>query len=117
METTVGFVQLLKSECEKMSDDDDVLLASAAIIISSVLKFRDIWKRRFWVWPSFQAEKKYSVTDLMKDLVLDDIDLLNLEYRFGVGFKNFFHMTTTLFETLPSMIGPKIIKCDTRMRN
>ncbi len=43
LEMTVGFAQLLKFECEKMSDhDDDVLLASAAIIISSVQKIREI---------------------------------------------------------------------------
>ncbi len=42
LETKVGFAQLLKSDCVKMSDDDDddddVLVASAAIISSSVLK-------------------------------------------------------------------------------
>ncbi len=74
-------------------DDDDVLLASVAIIISSVLK-----------------------VFLMKDLVLDD-DLLNLEYGSGAGFKNLFHMITTSFETLLNMIGPKVSKCDTRMRS
>ncbi len=62
-----------------MSDhDDDVLLASAAIIISSVLKVREFWKQRFWVRPSFQAKKKYSTTDLMKNLVLDEVDLSTL---------------------------------------
>ncbi len=96
--------------------DDDVLLASAAIIISSVLKVCKFWKRRFWVQPSLQAKKKYSITVLMKDLVLDDVDLQNSKYRSGVGFKNLFHMTTTSFEARLNMIGPKISKCATRMR-
>ncbi len=119
LETTVDFAQLLKSECEKMWDHDDdvVLLASGTIIISSVLKVREFWKQRFWVPPRLQAKKKCSTTDLMKDLVLDDIDLLNLEYSSGIGFKNFFHMTTTSFETLLNIIRQKICKCDTRMRS
>ncbi len=38
----VGFAQLWKSECEKMSDNDnDALIASGTIIISSVLKVRE----------------------------------------------------------------------------
>lgn len=111
-----GFAQLIKSECEKMSDEDDVLLASAAIIIVNVLKVREFRRRRFWVRPSLQAKKKYSATDLMNDLILDDVDVLNLEYRSGAGFKNFFRMSTTSFETLLNMIGPKISKSDTRMR-
>ncbi len=79
LEMTVGFAQLLKSECEKMPDhDDDVPLASAAIIISSVLKVHEFWKRWFWVGPSLQAEKKCSITDLIKDRVLDDVDLSTL---------------------------------------
>ncbi len=53
----------------------------------------------------------------MKDLVLDDVDVLNSEYRSGAGFKNLFHMTTASFETLLNMIGPKISKCATRMRS
>ncbi len=98
-------------------DDDDVLIASATIIISSVPKVCKFQKRRFWVRPSLLAKKKYSITVLMKDLVLDDVDLLNLEYRSGAGFKNFFHTTITSFETLSNMIGLKISKCDTRMRS
>ncbi len=105
-----GFAQLLKSECEKMSDDDDVvLLATDTITILSVLKVHEFREQRFWVWPSLQAKKKYSTTDLIKDLVLDDVDLPNLEYRSGAGFKNFFRMTTTSFETLLSMMDKKLV--------
>ncbi len=101
-----------------MSDHDhDVILASAAIIISSVLKVREVWEQQFPVWPSLQAKKKYGTTDSMKDLVPDEVDLLNLEYKSGAGFKNVFRMTTTSFETLLNMIGPKIHKCNTRMRS
>ncbi len=108
-------MQLLKSECEKISDyDDDVLLASTAIIISSVLKVREFREQQFWIQPSLQAKKKCSTTDLMKDLVLND--LLNLKYRLGAGFKNFFHVTTS-FDSFLNIIGPRNFRCDTRMRS
>ncbi len=97
-------------------DDDDVLLASAAIIILST---ESSWISETTILdlakPSSKEEMQHK--DLIKDLVLDDIDLLNLEYRLGAGFKNFFPMTNTSFETLLNMIGPNISKCDTRMRS
>lgn len=100
-----------------MSDDDDVLAASAGIIVlHSLLQNREFRPRRFWVRPSLQAKKRYSATDLMKDLILDDVDLADVERRSGAGFKNFFRMSTTAFETLLNLIAPKISKSDTRMR-
>lgn len=30
----------------------------------------------------------YSASDLTKDLILNDVDELNLEYRYDMGFKN-----------------------------
>ncbi len=65
----------------------------------------------------FSSALEIRTTDLMKDLVLDDVDLPNLEYRSGAGLKNFFRMATISFETLLNMIGPKFCKCDTRMRS
>lgn len=52
----------------------------------------------------------------MKDLLLDDVDELNLEYRSDLGFKNFFRMKNSDFEHLLSIIAPKIIKKDTSFR-
>ena len=44
----------------------------------------------------------------MRDLILDNVDQLNPEYRRGTRFKNFFQMSSADFETLITMIGPKI---------
>jgi hypothetical protein len=49
----------------------------------------------------------------MKDLLLDEVDEPNLEYRSDLGFRNFFRMNNSNFEYLLSMIAPKIIKKDT----
>ncbi len=54
--------------------------------------------------------------DFMKDLILDDVDLLSLEYRSGAGLKNFFSMSSSTFEQLLNMIAPEITKTDTKMR-
>ena len=52
----------------------------------------------------------------MKDLLLDNMDDLNLEYRCGCGFKNFFQMKRSDFEVLLNLIAPKIKKEDTSFR-
>ena len=102
-------------------DEYDVLAASAATIIlvsaaSVALQCRRR-RRRFWVRPSLVAKKKkkYSATDFMKDLILDDVDLLCLEYRSGAGFRNFFRMSTTEFENILALIAPRISRVDTRV--
>ncbi len=103
-----------------MFDELDVLAASAATIVLmsavSVAIQRARRRRRFWIRPSLVARRKYSTTDFMRDLVLDDTDLLSLEYRSGAGFKNFFRMSTTEFENILQMIAPKISRMDTKFR-
>jgi hypothetical protein len=56
-------------------------------------------KRRFWIHPSLRGRAQYGVNDFMKDLILDDADELNLEYRCEGGFRNFFQMSSSDFET------------------
>ncbi|XP_022180908.1 protein ALP1-like [Myzus persicae] len=103
-----------------MCADDDLLIAAAAVIIidqNDRKKARKSRKRRFWVRPSLKSGRaKYSVNDFMNDLILDEVDKLNLEYRCGTGFRNFFRMTSSDFETLLSLIGPRITKMDTTFR-
>ena len=52
----------------------------------------------------------------MKDLELDDVDELNLEYRCDIGFRKIFRMKNSDFEIRLTMIAPKIIKKDTSFR-
>lgn len=52
----------------------------------------------------------------MKDLILDDVDELNHEYRCGGGFRNFFRMSSSDFETLLTLTGPTISRHDTSFR-
>ena len=99
----------------KMFDDDDAILASAAFIIIAAQKKRRR-RPRFWVRPSLQSRKKYSPSDLIKDLILDDTNVLNLEYRSNGGFKNCFRMSSSAFEQLLQKIGPMISKQDTNYR-
>nr|CAI5856901.1 unnamed protein product [Callosobruchus analis] len=54
-------------------------------------------------WP-----KKYKTSIFMKDLLPDEADELNLEYRSDVGFSNSFMMNKTDSEVLLRMIDPKI---------
>lgn len=101
-----------------MSDDDDALAAaSAAILIAILGSQKDRRPRRFWVRPSLvRGRKKYSTEEFMEDLLLDEVDELNLEYRCDAGFKNFFRMKSSDFENLLKMIAPNVIKKDTPFR-
>ena len=98
-----------------MCADDDLLIAAAAVIIidqNDRKKARKSRKRRFWVRPSLKSGRaKYSANNFMNDLILDEVDKLNLEYRCGTGFRNFFRMTSSDFETLLSLIGPSNLFC------
>lgn len=103
-----------------MSDSEDAAVAAAAIIIGVAGSQQDRRRRRprrFWVRPSLvQGRKKYSTEEFMKDLLLNDADDLNLEYRCDVGFQNFFRMNNSDFENILSKIAPVIIKQDTKFR-
>lgn len=100
-----------------MMDENLLAVAAAAvIIINESDNRREPRKRRFWVRPSLQSRFRYGGSELMKDLILDDVDELNLEYRCGGGFRNFFRMTSSDFEELLALIGPIIRKDDTSFR-
>jgi len=98
------------------SEDDLMIAACAVIIIESEEKIYKRRKRRFWVRPSLLSRERYGTNDLMKDLILDDWDELNLEYRSGCGFQNFFRMKSSDFNILLDLIAPKIKKEDTPFR-
>lgn len=89
--------------------------ATTMVVLSSVICERR--PCRFWVQPSLIARRRYSATDFMRDLILDDIEELNIEYRSGLGFRNFFRMKSSTFETLLNMTAKKFTKADTNMRN
>jgi len=73
-----------------MYADNDLLIAAAAVIIVDQNdQARKPQERRFWVRPSLKRVK-YSVNDFMNDLISDEVDELNLEYRCGTDFQKFF---------------------------
>jgi hypothetical protein len=82
----------------KMYTNEDLLVAAAAVIIVESEMRREPRKRRFCVRRSLRGRARYGVNDLMKDLILDDADELNVEYRCGGGFRNFFRMSSSDFE-------------------
>ncbi|XP_057662272.1 uncharacterized protein LOC130897442 [Diorhabda carinulata] len=99
--------------------DADALVAAATAIFMSALVDQHVHRstRRFWSRPSLvNGRKKYSTTEFIKDLLLDEVDPLNLEYRRNAGFKNFFRMKSSDIETLLGMIGLIISKKNTTFR-
>ncbi len=68
-----------------MFEKDDVLVVLAGTIILHSLQVRKFRNHRFCVCPSLTAKKKYSTTDLMKDLILDDVKVLDPEDRSGAA--------------------------------
>lgn len=94
-----------------------VLAAAAALAAATVIFSRQKRERRYWIKPSLQARKRYSGSDLLKDLNEDDIDNLSYEVRCDGSFKNFLRMTSGDFEHLLIAIGHKIAKQDTSFRD
>lgn len=72
--------------------------------------------RRYWVRPSLQSHEIYTTNHLLSDLISDDTDILNLEYRCNGGFRNFFRMSPSQFNQLLNMVIPSISKNDTNFR-
>ncbi len=111
------------SYLQKWCDEDDVLAASAAFIVilsaTNVALLMKSRRRRFWVRSRLLHDrKKYGATDFTRDPILDDQNLLSLEYRSGEGFRNFFQMSGSTFEEILDMIVPRMTrKLDTRLRN
>ncbi len=104
---------------KKMCDEEVFSATSAAtIVFLSTVLVQKLKKRprRYWIRPSLLARSKYSATDFMRDLILDDEDLLSLEYRSGAGFRNFFQISSSTFEEILNMIGSKIARQDTPFR-
>jgi len=94
------------------SEDGVILIAASALIIDYCILVRR--KKPFSrVQPSLKKGKKYSGSDLVKDLILNDVDKLNLEYRCNLSFKKCFRTTNTDVQTLLALTAPTISKKDT----
>lgn len=83
--------------------DEDIIITSAAFVFTSLVsrlkKNKSIQRRRWWQRTIFESRRRYNGNDLLNDLRLEH-----------PGFKNFFRMSTTDFESLLEVIGPKIGK-------
>lgn len=99
------------------SSSDDVMMAAAACVVICSCCKKERKKRRFWVRPSLEAKKKYSGSDLLRDLERDDIDLLAGELRTDGSIYNFLRMTSSDFEYLILRIGGRIGKKNTPFRD
>ncbi|KAF0713547.1 putative nuclease HARBI1, partial [Aphis craccivora] len=91
--------------------DDEVIIASAAYIVISIIvkkkkKSKIKKKRRFWVSDIFKNRVRYSGTDLLNDLKMNE----------AIHFSNFCRMNNSDFEMLLKLIGPKIAKSDSHFR-
>lgn len=67
------------------SEEENVILVATNVLIGDSCKKK---KKEFWIRLSLKNRKMYSASDLTKDLILNDVDELNLEYRYDMGFKN-----------------------------
>lgn len=76
-----------------MADNEKMKVASAAfIVLSGILKKKKQNKRRWWMTKIFKNRNRYSGSDLMCDLSIED------------------------FQILIELVGPKIQKRDTNFR-
>lgn len=76
-----------------MITDYDVAMSAMAVVILALNQPLKRRQRGFWIRPSLRRGRQlYRASELMKDLILDEVNPLNLEYRNDVGFTNFFRM-------------------------
>ena len=80
---------------------DRALLAAASTYI--LLSER---KRRYWVRPSLQSKKVYSLTDLLTDLRADDTDPITGEINESGWFKNYTRISRDDFHLTPEVNYP-----------
>ncbi|XP_050058028.1 uncharacterized protein LOC126550459 [Aphis gossypii] len=91
-----------------MSDEDIIIMRAAFVftsLVSRLKKNKSIQRRRWWQRTIFESRRRYNGNDLLNDLRLEH-----------PGFKNFIRMSTTDFESLLEVIGPKIGKDTTHLR-
>lgn len=93
-------------------DDESIKIACAAFIVLfinagiSKPKRKLVRKRRYWMTELFKSRSRYSGSDLLSDLAIQDTG----------QFKNFCRLSSTDFEFIVSLIGPKIMKKNTNFR-
>jgi hypothetical protein len=90
-------------------NDDCKIAAAAFIILCDTLnkkKRKRRVKRRYWMTRIFQSRNKYSGSDLLRDLAIEDTG----------QFKNFCRLSSSDFELILNLIGPKIQKQNTNYR-
>jgi len=89
--------------------DEDIIITSAAFVFTSLVsrlkKNKSIQRRRWWQRTIFESRRRYNRNDLLNDLRLEH-----------PGFKNFIRMSKRDFESLLEVIGPKIGKDITHLR-
>jgi len=92
------------------SSEDDMLMMVAAYVFLDKEKRK---KRRYWVKKTLKQRNTMGGTQILKDLLHDDIGL-NGEIR--SSFQIFLRLSSSTFEVLINLIGPTIIKESTNFR-
>mgnify|MGYP005983884593 FL=1 len=98
-------------------DAENQLLAAAACVILFTKSKKKPKKRRFWVRPTLRSRSQYNGTHLLEDLKRDDVGSIDYGMTYRGSFKNFCRLSSVDFDHLLRLIGPKICKTDTRLRD
>ena len=89
-----------------MASDDEVLITIASfIVMRSLLKTKSRRKRRWWMTSVFRSRDRYSGSDLLCDLRVENLH-----------FRTFCRMSYSDFDALINLVGPRISKKDTSFR-
>lgn len=92
------------------SSDDDMMMIAAVYLVMDTSPPK---KRRYWVKKTLLQRSTMGGTQILKDLLQDDIGL-NGELR--SSFQNFLRLSSSTFEVLINLIGPVIGKKTTNFR-
>ncbi|KAK9876382.1 hypothetical protein WA026_012693 [Henosepilachna vigintioctopunctata] len=76
-------------------------MSAMAMVILTLKQPPKRRQRRYWIHSSLKTGRQlYRASELMKDLILDEADPLNLEYRNDVDVTNFIRMRRSDFQML-----------------
>lgn len=98
-----------------MASESDVEIAAACVIVIGAVNRLSKRKKRLWVRPYLQKRSQHSGKVILEDLKKDELAMAKGDLKLD-SFRGFVRMSSSDFEHLIGLVGPKIAGNDTNYR-